>query len=164
MPAARPTSREVASRGLALGFAVNLNPGDNMTRLRALFSALVLVTLSACGGVQQRETISLERSLSASGFQMRLADTPEKLAKLQKLPQRKILTQDHDGQPLFLYADAEDCKCLYAGTQKAYGNFQKLVAQQDEAKEIAEAQALLPASTDPDWVDVPGFSDWSPWY
>ena len=135
-----------------------------MTRLLVLFSAFALVTLSACAGVQQRETISLEHSLSASGFQMRLADTPEKLAKLQELPQRKILTQDHNGQPMFLYADAEDCKCLYAGTQRAYDEFQTLVAQQDEANEIAEAQALLPASTDPDWVDVPGFSDWSPWY
>lgn len=135
-----------------------------MARLLALFSALSLVVVSACAGVQQRETLSFERSLAASGFQMRLADTPAKLAKIQNLPQRKLLTQDNSGQPMFLYADAEDCKCLYAGTQKAYDAFEKLVARQDEANEMAQAAALLPESTDPDWVDVPGFSDWAPWY
>ena len=135
-----------------------------MTRLFVLFSASALVALSACGGVQQRETISLERSLAASGFQMRLADTPEKLPQLQKLPQHKILTQDHDGQPLFLYADAADCKCLYAGTQKSYDNFEKLIAQQDVADEALEAREDLPLSTDPDWLDVDAYGTWAPWW
>jgi hypothetical protein len=135
-----------------------------MSRCLGLCAALTLPILLACGGVQQKETVSLERALTASGFQMRLADTPEKLAKLEKLPQRKILQQEHDGKPLYLYADAEDCKCLYAGSQMAYEKFQDLVAKQDEANEVAQAKALEPASTDPDWVDVPSFGEWQPWY
>lgn len=135
-----------------------------MTRFPVTLFAFALIAVSGCGATQMKETLSLERSLTSSGFQMRVADTPAKLAKLEKLPQRKILTQQEDGQRLYLYADAVDCKCLYAGTEKAYDNFKKSVAQQDAANELAQAKALQPASTDPDWVDTPAFSEWAPWY
>ncbi|MEM7139310.1 MAG: hypothetical protein AAF500_22250 [Myxococcota bacterium] len=127
-------------------------------------SLALLASLTACAGVQQHETLSMERWLSASGFQMRLADTPAKLAQIAKLPQRKILTQDHDGQPMYLYADAEDCKCLYAGTRKAYGQYEKLVIQQDEADRVIDAEEALPLSTDPDWIDVDAYGNWAPWW
>ncbi|MGB5809289.1 MAG: hypothetical protein WBG86_02090 [Polyangiales bacterium] len=135
-----------------------------MARFYTSLIAFALIAGSGCGATQLRETLSLERSLTASGFQMRKADTPAKLAKLQGLPQRKILKQTHDGQILYLYADATDCKCLYAGTEKAYAHFQQSVAAGYEATELAEAKALQPASTDPDWVDTPAFGEWAPWY
>ena len=134
-----------------------------MMRLLVCFG-LGLVVLSACGGVQQRETLSYERTLSAAGFQMRLADTPEKMAQLEKLPQHRMLTQAHDGQKLFLYADAEDCRCLYAGTQRAYDAFNKIVAQQDVADQAHDAAEDLPLSTDPDWLDVDAYGTWAPWW
>ena len=124
----------------------------------------VLLAVSACAGVQQRETLSMERSLAASGFQMRLADTSEKLTQLQQLPQHKMLTQNHDGQPIFLYADAEDCRCLYVGGQKAYDAYQKMVAQQDMQDEMIDAEDDLPLSTDPDWLDVDAYGTWAPWW
>jgi len=126
--------------------------------------SLIVAVLMGCGGVQKKEALSVESTLTAAGFQKRPADTPEKLAQLQKLPQRKILTQKHEGNPLYLYADAEDCKCLYAGSENAYKKFQSMVAEGDEANELAQAKALQPASTDPDWVDVPSFGEWQPWY
>ena len=138
-----------------------------MTRSPLLSCAFILFAIPACAGVQQRETVSFEQTLAASGFQMRLADTPDKLAQLEKLPQQRLLTQDEDGTQIFLYADAEGCKCLYIGGQNALDNYRKMVAEQDEADERAEAAATLPASTDPDWLDVDDYADpagWAPWW
>lgn len=100
----------------------------------------------------------MERTLSASGFQMRLADTPAKLAKLEKLPQRRILSQTKDGQPIFLYADATDCKCLYMGSERAHQRYKELVAKerlqtQDEAQSIA---------SEDDYLNVDDFGEWGP--
>lgn len=135
-----------------------------MIRSTLLLVAPLLAVTVACAGMQQRETISMERSLAAAGFQMRLADTPEKLAQLEKLPQHKMLTQDHGGQPIFLYADAADCKCLYAGGQKAYDAYQKAVAEADQEDEMIDAADDLPLSTDPDWLDVDAYGTWAPWW
>lgn len=135
-----------------------------MIRTTLPFIAALLLLAAACAGMQQRETLSMERSLAAAGFQMRLADTPDKLAQLEKLPQHKMLTQQHDGQPIFLYADAADCKCLYAGGQKAYEAYQQNVARTDEEDERIDAADDLPLSTDPDWLDVDAYGTWAPWW
>jgi len=36
------------------------------------------LTLAACAAIQNRDAIEMERLLAGSGFQMRLADTPQK--------------------------------------------------------------------------------------
>ena len=137
-----------------------------MTRALVLATAAVLTLLAGCGGVQQKETISYEQSLEAAGFEKRPADTRAKLAALQKMPQQRLLTQDHNGQAVFLYADAADCQCLYAGSQAASDRFHKQVAKQDVADEGLDAQSAMPLSTDPDWLNVDAFGDGdgAPWW
>lgn len=135
-----------------------------MTRFALFVVASVSLFAVACAGMQQRETLSMEDSLAAAGFQVRPADTPEKLAQLEKLPQRKMLTQEHHGQPTYLYADATDCKCLYAGGQKAYDQYQKNVASADVEDERIDAADDLPLSTSPDWLDVDAYGTWTPWW
>ena len=131
-----------------------------MVRISSLVAGLLLVLLVGCGGIQKRETVSMERVLSAAGFQMRLADTPAKLTQLEKLPQRRILSQQKDGKPVFLYADATDCKCLYAGTERAYQSFKEIVLR-ERMTEQAEAG---PIDSEDDWLNVDDFGEWGPWW
>ena len=62
-----------------------------------------------------------EQRLAAAGFEMKLADTPEKLANLNTLtPWRTLLSQERDNRLYYVYADPDLCKCLYVGTSLQY--------------------------------------------
>jgi hypothetical protein len=50
--------------------------------------ASVAVMLGGCANMGRSKAMDTERLLMAAGFQMRLADSDEKLAQLEKLPQR----------------------------------------------------------------------------
>lgn len=121
-------------------------------------SALVLFFTSACATTG--EIMDTERRLSAAGFQMRLADTPEKLAKLQAMPQRTLVPRSHNGQTMFVYADAEHCKCLYAGTQEANQRYSRLAIAHDaqvRRQNIASDEAAASMNMDM-------WGPWGPWY
>src|SRR5215831_2331909 len=85
------------------------------TRMRLMTTRLVVILAllgaSGCAAIQQSEAIDAERSLAAAGFQMRFADTPQRLAKASSLPQRKLVPmRAEDGSLRFVYADATFCK------------------------------------------------------
>jgi hypothetical protein len=83
-----------------------------------------------------------ERTLTEAGFQMKLADTPEKLAHLQTLqPQRTLVPHRQGGETRYVWADAEYCKCLYAGSEQARQRYQELAKRQKlEHAESAAAE------------------------
>ena len=73
---------------------------------------------------------------------MKPADTPERLAHLQTLTQREIVPHKKDGQTQYVFADAQGCKCLYAGSEAQYETFQGMVAEQQVALDPVAAAAL----------------------
>lgn len=111
-----------------------------LTRLAVV--AVVVSLLPACTYIKREDADQVESTLAAAGFRMKPADTPEKLAKLQTLPQRKIFTQVKDGEPVYLFADAEFCKCVYAGRQPQYDRYQRLAFEQKIAQEHVEAAEM----------------------
>lgn len=111
-----------------------------LTRLAAIAVALSL--LPACTYIKREDADQVESTLAAAGFRMKLADTPEKLAKLQGMPVRKIFTETRDGEPVYLYADPDFCKCLYAGRQAQYDRYQRLAFEQKIAQEHVEAAEM----------------------
>ena len=110
--------------------------------LVSTFVAVLLSTLSGCASMRDRDAIKTERILAASGFRMKLADTPEKLAHLQTLPQRKLTPRPKDGGVWYVYADASSCKCLYAGSEEAYQRYQKIVVQQQFSRQQLESAEM----------------------
>lgn len=95
-----------------------------------LFAMLLVFALAlvGCATVEKDTAMDIERLLAASGFQMRLADTPQKIDKIKTMTQRKLIRHQRNGTIDYIYADATDCKCLYAGTEKAYKKFKNLSA------------------------------------
>ena len=77
--------------------------------------------------------------LTAAGFEMRSADTPEKQAQLATLPPHRLLAQRNDasGTPQlgYIYADPEGCHCAFVGDARAYQAFQQLAMQKRIADE-----------------------------
>jgi len=137
-----------------------------MLRSLTSCSALAFLAFVACAGVQKKETMSFEKSLEVSGFAMKPADTPDKLAQLQKMPQKKFVTQEYQGKLVYLYADAAGCQCLYAGSEADYDALQKHISQGDVADQEQAALDQDQDDTKVQWVDVEayGAEDPLPWW
>jgi hypothetical protein len=128
-----------------------------VTTARRFGAATALVfaasLLGGCAWISTQGAISSERSLAAAGFQMKMATTPAQLTALQGLVQRKLFAKQRDGKVFWIYADAGYCKCIYVGTQNAYGRYQQTKTQE----RIAEAQE----NASMNWGM---WGPWGPWY
>jgi hypothetical protein len=116
--------------------------------------------LSGCAAMRKDEAMGVERTLAAAGFQMKFADTPERIDELATLPQRTLIPQQRDGELFYVYADPQYCNCLYVGTEEAYQRYQKLALQQKLAREKVEA-AEMNEDASMNWGMWGG---WGPWY
>ncbi len=116
----------------------------------------VITLFGSCAAIEKQKAMDTERMLAASGFKMKLADTPQKMAALEGLPQRKLVPQQHEKKVYFYYADATTCKCLYVGSEKSYQKFQKLATERKMAQDYRwAAQANMDARMN--------FGMWGPW-
>jgi hypothetical protein len=100
----------------------------------SMTAVMLILSIITCASTRDIKRVEMEKLLKAAGFKMGVADTPEKLAELKKLPQRKIVPHEDGDKLVYIYADAENCKCAFAGDEEAYKKYQKL----DHAKQIAD--------------------------
>ena len=124
-------------------------------RGRMVLLVAMLGAIGGCATVEQR-TLGTEEVLSAAGFQMKLADTPERLTSLDTLPPRTLVPQTRDGEVYYVYADPKACRCLYVGTEAQYQEYQRLALQ----KELADKQ--LRAAQD-NWNAAATWGAWGGW-
>jgi hypothetical protein len=124
-----------------------------MTKSRALRAAVLtaglVLVLTGCQAIGNEEAQSTEQVLAAAGFHMKEATTPQQVANLKALTQRKLVIHDQNGQTRYVYADADGCKCVYVGSEKNYDEFQKLSIKQEIAQDNLDASM--------DW------GMWGPW-
>jgi hypothetical protein len=95
----------------------------------------VAVLLGGCAALEREKAQQTESTLSAAGFQMKLADTPERLAHLQTMRPLKLVPHLKDGKLLYVFADPKGCQCLYVGDEQAYQRYQSLAISQKLAQE-----------------------------
>jgi uncharacterized protein YdbL (DUF1318 family) len=110
-------------------------------QLGVVLVALVVVA-TGCAAIRKGDVDTQEQLLSASGFQMKLADTPQKLAHLQTMTSQKLVPHTKDGKLYYVYADPEFCKCLFVGNEPAYQKYQQLALQQKLSQERLNAAAM----------------------
>ena len=115
---------------------------------------VMAMLLAGCAAIEKQQTEGTEQLLSAAGFNIKPANTPEKLASLQVMKQHKVVRRElSNGQLRYLYADATVCRCLYVGDEQAYQQYQKLAVQQENA--LMDQQAALDNSLDNWWAYDP---------
>ena len=122
------------------------------------------VLLLGCAAKHAQKAMQTERLLHAAGFQMKLADTPEKLKQVKALQQRKFFLHTHEGKPYYVYADVASCNCIYVGPPEAYQRYVDLRVQQDAAEgqaKAARAEQTAAAPVQMNWVV---WGTWGPWY
>ena len=123
-----------------------------INRITNLLSILGLATLAifATGCSTTKQT---ENMLSAAGFKMVPAATPEQKAHLKSLPAGKVTTVQRNGTTYFVYPDASK-EMLYVGQQPQYQEYQRLQLKNQMAMEQLQTAEL---NSDPAW------SQWGVW-
>jgi hypothetical protein len=111
-----------------------------MSKLRWAAAALML-TLAACASPAQ-QVGQKEDLLAAAGFQVRTADTPQRLAAMKRLPPRRFVTRSVNGAPVYLYADPLVCRCVYFGTQQNWDAYRREMLAEQLANE-AQMTAIM---------------------
>ncbi len=133
------------------------------------FAAAILLTLAGCAAFQPDPQVAADQKeslLSAAGFKMLPADTQDKLAHAQSLPQLKVkYFTDTDGAVRYWMADSQYCHCVYIGDEAAYQKFKQeqfqaqLAAEQNQAAQMQATAAqeeqmefMNPMFVGPMWV------------
>ena len=88
-------------------------------------------------------TSKRENLLSAAGFKMVPAVTPEQKAHLQTLPPDKVTMVQREGKTYFVFPDRKQ-QVLYVGQQAQYDEYQKLRLQNQLAEDQMNAAELIP--------------------
>ena len=92
---------------------------------KAQLVAVSMLLGAACAAIQRFEVRDTERMLMAVGFHMRLADTPEPQEDLRSIPPYRIVSRTKDGNVVYLYADPDNCHCVYVGGSKEYSEYER---------------------------------------
>lgn len=133
-----------------------MSPGVSLRKRNvAIASALFATILGGCTTLEKQEADQREQLLSAAGFTTHIADTPQKLAALQVMKQRKVIRREKDGQVRYVFADAQFCHCLFVGKESNYQEFEKLSIEQEIAED--DRESALDNSLDGQWA----YDSWS---
>jgi len=126
-----------------------------MRRCVALWVSLMALALGAC--VSQNTRVSQkEDALLAAGFVIRLANSPERVDMLRRLPPHQFVRRANGDVIHYIYADPLVCNCLYVGTQQAYGQYK----QQQLQQKLADEQMMTAQTySDATW----NWNAWGPW-
>lgn len=107
-----------------------------VNRMKAHIAAITVTAAALCVvGCKSTQIENKEDLLSAAGFQMKPANTPERQASLKALPANKFVPKTMDDKTEYVYADPVVCNCLYVGDQNAYSAYKKEVFQRNLADE-----------------------------
>ena len=120
-----------------------------VTKLMSICAvAGLMVGIAGCATPQQQVS-QKEDLLAAAGFQIKLADTPQRLAAMKRLPPNKFVTRVVNGQPVYLYADPLVCRCVYFGTQQNWAAYRQEMFAQQLANEAQMTAIMSQESFDP---------------
>jgi hypothetical protein len=116
-------------------------------RMTTAGALTALAALAGCAAVGAQER---EGQLAAAGFARLQADTPEKMAKLQALPQNTVVYAPRKKGPVYIYADAAGCGCAFVGNAAAYQQYQQIRVANNIAQ-MQETTAMLNQEAAMDW-------------
>jgi len=95
-----------------------------------VLTVLMLAGTTACATTAGPKTEDL---LSQAGFRKLPADTPQKVAHMQTLPDKRLVSRTYQGKKYYVYSDPEGCKCVYIGDPAQYQSYQGIARQQQQS-------------------------------
>jgi hypothetical protein len=104
--------------------------------------ALVSWVLAGCAETPRQRAHRLEPMLSAAGFHMVAADTPQRQQELSSHTPLKVRYYFANGKPHYWFADPYVCNCVYIGNEADYQKYQQLKLQQQTVEREQAAAAM----------------------
>ncbi len=111
-------------------------------RWKVVVAAALASGLGGCAYLNTQQAEQIDPMLAAAGFQMRPADTAEKIEQLKTLPALKVVPHQEGDKSYFLVADPYACKCLYVGTAANYERYERISLRQEAAQDRLEAAEM----------------------
>jgi len=155
------TSTQVHMCTVNLKSEIILLQEDPMIPNRFMISASIIlfsfVILSCTFGPKPApsRSVSMEEMLLEAGFVRNSADTPEKLARIRKEIQRKVIPVQDDEETFYIYADADFCQCLYVGDEPAFRRFEGLMYRRNLERNSCIDDRLRSSQAEP-WREFGG--------
>ena len=119
------------------------------------FVPALLLSTAALAACQSQQALQQDNDLSAAGFAVRIANTAERQAMLNRLPPNRFVQRVSGKTIHYIYADPVECGCLYIGSQQAFDQY---ISNQQLDFESAQRMAFL-NYTDTAW----NWEAWGPW-
>lgn len=121
--------------------------------MKPLLLLASLIAFSGCAAIEKANQANTERLLSAAGFRIVPANTPEREKSLANLAPYKVTRKFRGDEVFYVYGDPAQ-NLVYIGDQAAYSSYRKLELQQEIADEnMSAAQLNMSAATQ--WNDWP---------
>jgi hypothetical protein len=99
--------------------------------------AVAMLLGGACAAIQRYEARDTERMLAVAGFQLLPADTPERQEDLRSIPPHRMVSRTKAGDVVYMYADPDNCHCVYVGGSKEYSEYERLRAEREITQRAA---------------------------
>ena len=132
-----------------------------------LVAAFMCFIITGCAMFEERFATQTEQELIAAGFITKLANSPEKVEKLDAMKQRTIVLHDRNGTNFYIYAD-NNKNCIYIGDNKAYQKYQNIKLQKQMAEQAAQTAADNRAMASYNQMaaqdNAMDWGMWGPWY
>ena len=129
---------------------------DKRVRKAAMLAAAAVLILAGCAGEPVDKTLQAEELLGTAGFQLKMADTPAKLKRISRIPQKQVVQGMVKGRELYVWADAAGCRCYYAGTRQ---NYEQMVQIQQEKRSQRYINLYDAQNNDPLWGNSADWED-----
>jgi hypothetical protein len=123
--------------------------------LMTLAAGLSVVLAGCSGRPPVNKTLKAEEALAAAGFQLKMADTQAKVERISRIPQKRVVRAMVGKREVYLWADAEGCRCYYTGTRHDYT---QLLENRWEKKTDQRTYWYEAQHDDPLWF-APGWDD-----
>jgi hypothetical protein len=124
-------------------------------RILLILAPGLFMALAGCAGKHVNKTLQAEEALAAAGFQLKMADTPAKIDRISRIPQKRVVWAMIKDREFYLWADAAGCRCYYKGTRQ---NYEQLLQNQWEEKADRRTNWYQAQHDDPLWL-VHGWDD-----
>lgn len=98
---------------------------------KTLIAATLGATLVGCATSTQQAVSQHEELLLAAGFAKKPANTPEKMARLRRVPLYEVAVRKKGDQPVYYYADPNNCQCIYLGNETNYQTYRRLLVERN---------------------------------
>ena len=119
-----------------------------------VFVMLLFALIFGCAGTQKMSPLQMDELLVRAGFELRTADTPNKLNFIKSLPLKKVVAKKQNGKLHYLYVvDTSSCKCMYVGNGQNYQRLRQMIKDHQMEEKVATTRYSDPVMLEDEALD-----------